>query len=125
MNLHIDVRSITVCCIYHKPKRFDESSDESSSSSDSDSDSDSECKHHDHEHNHGRGRPRRRPAREGDDEGSTRQRGDGDGVATIEDLSDSDTNAYEIQPSGKRRKPGKGKKPAGERESMPIERFDI
>ncbi|PTB67488.1 hypothetical protein BBK36DRAFT_1167884 [Trichoderma citrinoviride] len=62
-----------VCCIYHRPKAVDESSDESSSdsSSSSDSDSDSEaeskskrpvggehdCGHsHDHGHRHHRGR---------------------------------------------------------------------
>lgn len=108
------VLAIPVCCIYHKPKRFDESSDESSSSSDSDSGSSSECNHHHHEHSHGRSRPGRRPARDGDGEGSTRQRGDADSAPTIEDLSDSDTNAYEAQPSGKKWKQGKGKRPAGE-----------
>ncbi|KAK1245275.1 hypothetical protein MKX08_004904 [Trichoderma sp. CBMAI-0020] len=70
-------KSSKVCCIYHRPKKVDESSDESSSdssSSDSDSDSDSEperkrkvggdkddCNHnhdhdHDHSHSHRRGR---------------------------------------------------------------------
>ncbi|KAM0258264.1 hypothetical protein ACHAQJ_003906 [Trichoderma viride] len=66
-------KSSKVCCIYHRPKAVDESSDESSSdSSSSDSDSDSEperkkkvgggkddCGHshdHGHRHNHGRGR---------------------------------------------------------------------
>lgn len=63
-----------VCCIYHRPKGVDESSDESSSdSSDSDSDSGSEperkrkvsdgkddCGHnHDHGHNHSHRRGRR------------------------------------------------------------------
>lgn len=65
-----------VCCIYHRPKKVDESSDESSSdSSSSDSDSDSEperkrkvggdkgdCNHnhdHDHDHSHGHKRGRR------------------------------------------------------------------
>lgn len=65
MKLTVLVR--IVCCIYHRPKGVDESSDESSSdSSSSDSDSDSEperkrkvgggkddCGHnHDHGHNH-------------------------------------------------------------------------
>lgn len=63
-----------VCCIYHRPKGVDESSDESSSDSSSDSDSDSEaesrrkkkaggdkddCGHghdHGHRHHHGRGK---------------------------------------------------------------------
>ncbi|KAL6871126.1 hypothetical protein J3F83DRAFT_643201 [Trichoderma novae-zelandiae] len=65
-------KSSKVCCIYHRPKAVDESSDESSSdssSSDSDSDSDAgskskrpaggehDCGHsHDHGHGHHRGR---------------------------------------------------------------------
>lgn len=41
-----------VCCIYHKPRGFDESSDESSSS-DSDSESNPSCRDHPaHNHNH-------------------------------------------------------------------------
>lgn len=65
-----------VCCIYHRPKKVDESSDESSSdSSSSDSDSDSEperkrkvgggkddCNHnhgHDHDHSHSHKHSRR------------------------------------------------------------------
>ncbi|CAG8551710.1 731_t:CDS:2 [Funneliformis caledonium] len=35
-----------ICCIYHKPRAFDESSDEESSSSDSDNSD------HDHDHKH-------------------------------------------------------------------------
>ncbi|QYT01458.1 Type 1 phosphatases regulator [Trichoderma simmonsii] len=67
-------KSSKVCCIYHRPKGVDESSDESSSDSSSDSDSDSEaesrpkkkaggdkddCGHahdHGHRHHHGRGK---------------------------------------------------------------------
>ncbi|KAL7923006.1 phosphatase inhibitor domain-containing protein [Trichoderma austrokoningii] len=69
-------KSSKVCCIYHRPKKVDESSDESSSdSSSSDSDSDAEpdrkrkvgggkddCNHnhdHDHDHSHGHRRDRR------------------------------------------------------------------
>lgn len=57
-----------VCCIYHRPKPIDESSDESSSSSDSDDsdsgggppkDHDDECPGHKHSHRHN-GRPRKR-----------------------------------------------------------------
>ncbi|CAH0001492.1 unnamed protein product, partial [Clonostachys byssicola] len=50
-------KSSKVCCIYHKPKAVDESSDESSSDSDSDSSSDEpdadhrgKGKQHDHDH---------------------------------------------------------------------------
>lgn len=57
-------KSSKVCCIYHKSKAVDESSDESSSSdSDSDSDSGPECERSDHGHGktpsceHGGGRP--------------------------------------------------------------------
>ncbi|KAM0427304.1 hypothetical protein ACHAPT_007739 [Fusarium lateritium] len=57
-------KSSKVCCIYHKPKAVDESSDESSSDSSSGSDSDSEPegarpaggKRQSCGHNHGRGR---------------------------------------------------------------------
>lgn len=52
-----------VCCIYHKPKAVDESSDESSSSSDEDSedekhDADKKGKEHACRHGHGHGRGR-------------------------------------------------------------------
>lgn len=65
------VLTAAVCCIYHRPKAVDESSDESSSSSSSDSDSDSDaranpkhshgddCPGHNHSHRHG-GRSRKR-----------------------------------------------------------------
>ncbi|GAB0141455.1 hypothetical protein EsHS_00002048 [Epichloe bromicola] len=67
-------KSSKVCCIYHKPKGVDESSDESSSSSDSDTDSDAEkrrgngkkaraCGHgHSHGRKGGRGEGRRERA---------------------------------------------------------------
>ncbi|KAK0223551.1 phosphatase inhibitor-domain-containing protein [Armillaria fumosa] len=40
-----------ICCIYHKPRRFDESSDEDSSSDESDSDEGHSCGDHSHSHN--------------------------------------------------------------------------
>jgi protein phosphatase 1 regulatory subunit 11 len=49
-----------VCCIYHRPRPFDESSDEDSSSG---SDSDSACENGDHCH-----RRTRRPHKGGEDE---------------------------------------------------------
>ncbi|EFY87425.1 Type 1 phosphatases regulator ypi1 [Metarhizium acridum CQMa 102] len=57
-------KSSKVCCIYHKPKGVDESSDESSSSSDSDTDSEPESGRGDGKkvpacdggHSHGRAR---------------------------------------------------------------------
>jgi len=51
-----------ICCIYHKPRRFDESSDESSSESDSDSEAGHEhagrpcADGHKHKHARKRGR---------------------------------------------------------------------
>ncbi|KAG7451443.1 uncharacterized protein BT62DRAFT_1072006 [Guyanagaster necrorhizus] len=39
-----------ICCIYHKPRRFDESSDEDSSSDDSDSDEGCSCGDLNHSH---------------------------------------------------------------------------
>ncbi|KAK7453493.1 Type 1 phosphatases regulator ypi1 [Stygiomarasmius scandens] len=93
-------KSSKICCIYHKPKPFDESSDEE----DSDSDSDSDCGHghsHSHRHSHGHG-----------DEGSggtgVQSRDGGSGVVhSLEESSDSDVNAYEAAP-----KSGKGKRKA-------------
>ncbi|KZP17715.1 hypothetical protein FIBSPDRAFT_864708 [Athelia psychrophila] len=94
-----------VCCIYHKPKRFDESSSEESSDSDSDSDVDSGCEGHNHTHRHrtplDRAAPaRRRPAAR--DEGAARERGGADGaVHELELQDDSEPNAYEAAPSKK------------------------
>ncbi|KAI0715815.1 phosphatase inhibitor-domain-containing protein [Cerioporus squamosus] len=93
-----------ICCIYHRPKQFDESSS-SDESSDSDSDSHSDdgrarrrC-NHDHDHDH-----------DGNDRGdhATASRDPQDGGAVHELDSDSDdVNAYERMP---RRKPKKTKK---------------
>lgn len=88
-----------VCCIYHKPRPFDESS--SDESSDSDSDSNSSCggdgrrnhrRGHHHHHHHHMHKPHND---DGQDESCD---------------SDSTPNAYERQP-----KPmGKGKRKEGE-----------
>ncbi|KAF5359814.1 hypothetical protein D9756_003638 [Leucocoprinus leucothites] len=61
-NEHLGKKKSKICCIYHKPRRFDESSSEESSSDESDSDS--SCggeghDHHDHHHHH-HGRHRHR-----------------------------------------------------------------
>ncbi|KAF5358596.1 hypothetical protein D9758_007732 [Tetrapyrgos nigripes] len=98
-------KSSKICCIYHKPKAFDESSSEEDSS---DSD-DSDCEHghnhnHSHSHSHGHGRS------SGDSGGGSgmQNRDGGSGtVHTLEESSDSDVNAYEAQP-----RPGKGKRRA-------------
>lgn len=84
-------RDLVVCCIYNKPRRFDESSSED----DSDSDSKSECGHiHDHSsHSQSAGGHQRR---------------DSSSVSGISHEGDSGPNAYEKQPhlKGKRRAGG-------------------
>lgn len=85
-----------VCCIYHKTKKFGESSSEESSS---DSDSGSECDHTHHRHRH------HHPAN--GDGGAERERsGEGGQVEELE--SDDEPNAYE-RPSGWKRNKGKRK----------------
>ncbi|EIM91611.1 uncharacterized protein STEHIDRAFT_118634 [Stereum hirsutum FP-91666 SS1] len=101
-----------ICCIYHKPKKFDESSDEDSSDSESDSDSDSgrarpSQSHRGHHHHH--------PHREdgGASGGGTGQRareGGGGVVHQLENSSSDERNAYEVMPG----RPKKGKGRAGE-----------
>lgn len=97
-----------VCCIYHKPKNFDESSDEDSSDSDSDSSADSgrarpssnsrhNHTHHNHHHPHREGGP---------SEGQQTREGGGGVVHELKDPED-DRNAYEVMP-GRPRK-GKGR----------------
>lgn len=104
---HAVVRS--VCCIYHKPKNFDESSDEDSSDSNSDSDDGrarpSSHSHHGHNHQH-------RPHRQDGDAngGGTGQRTRDEGSSVVHQLENSSSderNAYEVTPG--RSKKGKGK----------------
>ncbi len=107
----------TVCCIYHKPKEFDESSS-SDSSSDSDSDPDSDdddrarrlCNHdHDHDHDHGE---------HADGSHGTASRDPPVGGVVHELNSDlDDTNVYERTP---RKKPKQGKPPHNGCEWLPI-----
>jgi protein phosphatase 1 regulatory subunit 11 len=81
-----------VCCIYHKARKFGESSSEESSS---DSDSDSECdhahrRHRNHQPANGNGGAEKERNREG---------------AQVEELeSDDEPNAYERPPGWKRNK---------------------
>jgi len=92
-----------VCCIYHKPKRFDESSDEDSS----DSDSDSSCDHNYPSHRHSHGHRNRTRAPRGDG-GAAETRGN-QGVGVVYQLEDnSESNAYEIIPASR-----KGKRKGG------------
>ncbi|KAF9255438.1 hypothetical protein L218DRAFT_975630 [Marasmius fiardii PR-910] len=78
-------KSSKICCIYHKPRAFDESSSEEDS--DSDSDSDSSCAGHNH--NHGRGRRSSGSGGEG-----LQNRENGGSVAQVDsDDSDNRRNA--------------------------------
>ncbi|GAA5833142.1 hypothetical protein JCM3766R1_001414 [Sporobolomyces carnicolor] len=106
-----------ICCIYHKPKEFDESSDESSSGDDSDSSNgsadsrqarpqrSSRRRHRHHHHDH-----------EGDcDHGSSEgggatARSTGGGSQTVVELPPAPIpNAYERQPTHADKGKGKGK----------------
>jgi len=96
-------KSSKICCIYHKPKKFDESSSEESS----DSDSDSSCSHphpsHRHRHRH--------PASDGHNDGQAMRNSDGGGIVhELQDSSD-EANMYERIPGG-RKSQKKGKLPA-------------
>lgn len=85
----------TVCCIYHKPRLFDESSSESDSDSASDSEPDEgerwrygdrarRCRHAPHGHGCGHN--------------SVRREGQGGTVHELHSESDLDVNAYERAP---------------------------
>lgn len=99
---------MAVCCIYHKPREFDESSSESESS-DAESDASGD----------GRARPRYVPNRRHHHQHSNgaTPSGAGDGLRTGDDSSGSkvvhqvdnspEPNAYEIQPSHSKK--GKGR----------------
>ncbi|KAF9459945.1 phosphatase inhibitor-domain-containing protein [Collybia nuda] len=86
-------KSSKICCIYHKPRKFDESSSEESS------DSDSDCDHrHQHRHSHSH-----RPSPGGDDRVRPQMRPDQ--PATVHQLDgDVDRNAYERMPSSNKGK---------------------
>ncbi|EJF58629.1 phosphatase inhibitor-domain-containing protein [Dichomitus squalens] len=87
-----------ICCIYHKPRQFDESSSSESSDSDTDSDSDAPARRrcnrdHEHVHDHSEGA-----------HGTASRSGEGSGVVHELESDSDDTNAYERMP---RRKPKK------------------
>ncbi|KAG9008847.1 Type 1 phosphatases regulator ypi1 [Tulasnella sp. JGI-2019a] len=89
-----------ICCIYHKPRAFDESSGESSGS-DSESDEGHKCDDHDHDHSHGHARSGRNVPIGGG--------GGGGGVGgEMKNVTGAAKNAYEAAPSAGREK-GKGK----------------
>ncbi|KAJ7340870.1 phosphatase inhibitor-domain-containing protein [Mycena albidolilacea] len=98
-------KSSKICCIYHKPKDFDESSSEDDSS---DEDSDSSLddgrarprprsgSNHNHNHHHPHPHP---------DGAAAAQRNPQTQIAQLEEAAEP--NAYEMVPSGKK---GKGKR---------------
>lgn len=111
-NEHMGKKKSKICCIYHKPKAFDESSDESS-----DSDSDASSSPSDD----GRARPSQRPrhrrcshdSHDCHNESSSPSPGDAQHSRDTADITvvhqhrhhHSDSNAYEVQPTIK----GKGR----------------
>ncbi|KAI0635536.1 phosphatase inhibitor-domain-containing protein [Trametes polyzona] len=90
-----------ICCIYHKPRQFDESSSDESSDSDSDSSCDSRaprrCRGHDHDHD---------DHTDGSSHGTATRDGQGGGVVHELESDSDDVNAYERAP---RKKPKKNK----------------
>ncbi|KIJ31249.1 hypothetical protein M422DRAFT_234614 [Sphaerobolus stellatus SS14] len=93
-----------ICCIYHKPREFDESSSDESSSDDSGSEASDDGRarppqnrrprHHHHHHDH---------SHEPNDGGSMKYQDDEGGVYELEK---EEPNAYEKQPQSKK---GKGR----------------
>ncbi|KAJ7683680.1 phosphatase inhibitor-domain-containing protein [Mycena rosella] len=103
-------KSSKICCIYHKPKNFDESSDSDSSDSDSDSSYDDARsrarRHQQHHHSHPHPHPPPSPGAGG--AGAAQRDPQAAAVTQLEEASGP--NAYEIVPSGKK---GKGKRKSG------------
>ncbi|KAF8123493.1 phosphatase inhibitor-domain-containing protein [Boletus edulis] len=89
-----------ICCIYHKPRPFDESSSESESESESASDAESDKSGR---YGDDRARPTRRcrHSSHGHGCGHNVVRRDGQGGVVHEPDSDSDVNAYEREPRRK------------------------
>lgn len=110
---HIDTKYViiplvSVCCIYHKPKRFDESSDEEDSSDSEDDKSDNDHNsHHHHHHHHHHHRGTQRPL-DPDARNTTALRGDGGSGTMLEIRDDSTPNTYE-RPTPNKPKKGKEK----------------
>ncbi|KAL4264644.1 Type 1 phosphatases regulator [Pleurotus pulmonarius] len=102
-------KSSKICCIYHKPRNFDESSSEEDSS-DSGSDSDCDGHGHSHPHSHRRDLDRAQPSRGGDH--------------LMKD-SASEPNAYEQVPKGKSTGKGKGKDKTGVNIITELLSFDV
>ncbi|KAJ6544980.1 phosphatase inhibitor-domain-containing protein [Mycena vulgaris] len=102
-------KSSKICCIYHKPKNFDESSDEDSSDSDSSDSSYDDVRsraRRNHERQH---RPHPHPHPHPSGSAAAQRDPQSAAVTQLEDTV-SQPNAYEIVPSGKK---GKGKRKSG------------
>ncbi|KAF8518228.1 phosphatase inhibitor-domain-containing protein [Gautieria morchelliformis] len=90
-----------ICCIYHKPKEFDESSSESSSSeSDSDSsDGRARARHSPNRHHHHRRHPTHPNGLGASGGGDGLLSSDGSNSVVHQIESPHERNAYEVQPS--------------------------
>ncbi|KAJ6507701.1 phosphatase inhibitor-domain-containing protein [Mycena vitilis] len=104
-------KSSKICCIYHKPKPFDESSsEESSSDSDSDSSVDARARwstgrnNLNHNHNH----PHPHPDPDAGGAAAAQRDPQVSGMTELDDAAKP--NAYEVVPSGKK---GKGRRKSG------------
>jgi protein phosphatase 1 regulatory subunit 11 len=84
---------LSVCCIYHKARKFGESSSEESS----DSGSGSDCGYVHHQHRH---------HQSGNGSGGAEKERNGEGAQVEELESDGEPNAYE-RPSGWKKNKGK------------------
>ncbi|OAA79533.1 Protein phosphatase inhibitor [Akanthomyces lecanii RCEF 1005] len=91
-------KSSKVCCIYHKPKAVDESSDESSSDSSSDSDSDYEDRMR-----RGKGRDGKGHDKDGDHEGCDHAHDHDHDKPREKQKRAPSPNAYEKVPKPKRK----------------------
>ncbi|KAF8591174.1 hypothetical protein K439DRAFT_1627251 [Ramaria rubella] len=95
-----------ICCIYHKPKEFDESSEDESSDSDTDSTDDGRARprHAPHRHHHNF-RPHSNDSSESEGAGELRNVDDSPVIHNVEHVRES--NAYEAQPSISKKEKGR------------------
>ncbi|KAJ7684588.1 phosphatase inhibitor-domain-containing protein [Mycena polygramma] len=103
-------KSSKICCIYHKPKPFDESSSDESSDSDSDSSVDDRARwssgRNNRSHNHDHPHPHPDPNAGG--AAAAQRDPQVSGMTELEE--EAEPNAYEMVPSGKK---GKGRRKSG------------
>ena len=103
----------TVCCIYHKPKKFDESSDESDSDASSCGSDDSSRPHnHSHNHNHNHNHSHNHTHNTSHPNNSAaRPPTEGLTTETEPPTQPAPPNAYERQPNNSAKGKGKGEPP--------------